>query len=243
MSEIVVARDIAELNLLAAERFVTIAAESTDARGRFTAALSGGSTPKALFRLLASEPCREAVDWDTTVFFFGDERNVPADSEDSNYRMANESLFRPLGIRQENVHRWKTELGGPGAAAADYENEIRSVFGTGIPVFDLVFLGMGTDGHTASLFPGTAALDEKNRIAVANPVPKLDTVRLTLTYPVFNAASNVMFLIAGADKAAVLAHVLGGDEDLRELPSSGIRPASGNLYWYLDEAAATELPR
>lgn len=241
MPEIIVAKDIAELNRLAAERFVSIAAGVIDRNDRITVALSGGSTPKALFRLLASEPFRSEVDWENVLFFFGDERNVPQDSDESNYRMANGNLFLPLNIRAENIFRWKTELNDPVVIAEDYETAIRTAFPGKFPIFDIVFLGMGADGHTASLFPGSSGLDEKDKIAIANPVAKLNTTRLTLTFPVFNAAANVIFLVAGADKASVLARVLEGDTDYHELPSRGIQPTSERLYWYVDAAAAQDL--
>jgi 6-phosphogluconolactonase len=241
MSEIIVGRDIAELNKFAAERFARFAVESINDRGRFTVALSGGSTPKAFFHLLASEPFRSQVDWGNVLFFFGDERNVPLNSEESNYRTARENLFDSLNISKDKVFRWKTELGDPVSIADDYEKTIRAHFDTEPPVFDLILLGMGTDGHTASLFPGTLALDETERIAVPNHVPAMNTVRLTLTYPVINAARNVAFLVAGTDKARVLRRVLEGEEDLHVLPSRGIQPDPGSLIWFIDSNAAAYL--
>jgi len=217
MQEIVVGRDKEELNRLAADKFVEIAAGSVDDRGRFTVALSGGSTPKALNRLLASEAYRDQVSWERVLFFFGDERNVPCDSEDSNFRMANESLLGPLGISKDQYFRWKTELTDPALAATDYEKVLKNNFESMPPTFDLILLGMGPDGHTASLFPGTTALDEGDRMAVANPVPQMNTTRLTLTYPVINAGRNVAFLVAGEDKADMLSRVLNSDADLHDL--------------------------
>lgn len=243
MSEIVVARDLAELNCLAAERFVNIAEESIEKRSRFTVALSGGSTPKALYRLLASEPFRSQVDWENVLFFFGDERNVPPDSSESNFRMANESLFEPLKISSDNIFRWKTELGDSATVADDYENRIRSTFSDEFPEFDLILLGMGLDGHTASLFPDTPALDETKQITFANPVVKLDTTRLTLTFLVINAALNVFFIVAGEEKADTLAKVLESDSDPHKLPARMVDPTSGRLIWYVDSAAATHLSR
>ena len=241
VSEVVVARDLVELSRIAADLFVQVVRDSVAARGRAVVALSGGSTPKALFRLLASDEYRVQVNWDRLLFFFGDERNVPAESQESNYRTANENLFLPLKLSTENIYRWKTELGDASAVAEDYEEAIGSVFADVFPVFDLVFLGMGGDGHTASLFPGTLGLDEKIRVAIANDVPQLATTRFTLTFPVINSAKNVAFLVAGADKAAALERVLEGDSDFHELPSRAVRPRPGNLYWYLDAAAAQGL--
>ncbi|MGH9820324.1 MAG: 6-phosphogluconolactonase [Pyrinomonadaceae bacterium] len=241
MREIIVARDVAELNRFAAEKFIDIAEGAIDQRGRFDVALSGGSTPKALFRLLASEPFRTRVDWDRVLFFFGDERNVPPDSEQSNFRMANEDLFQPLQIRPENIFRWKTEIGDAETVAASYAEVIRTKIQGDVPGFDLIFLGMGSDGHTASLFPHTSGLDEKGRIAIANPVPQLDTTRLTLTYPVINAARNAVFLVVGTDKSRILADVIDGNSDFHDLPSRGVQPTNGRLLWYVDAAAAKDL--
>jgi 6-phosphogluconolactonase len=240
MREIIVARDTAEMNRRATEKFAAMAEESIKDRGRFTISLSGGSTPKALYRLLSAEPDRSTIDWEKVLFFFGDERNVPFDSGESNFRMANESLLSPLGISKDKVFRWKTELADPILAAADYEKVLASNLESIPPVFDLILLGMGPDGHTASLFPGTTALDEKDRMAVANPVPQLDTTRLTLTYPVINAARNVAFLVAGEDKANMLSKVLDSDSDadFHDLPSRGVRPENGKLWWFVDAAAA-----
>jgi len=241
MKEVIVSKDISELSNRAADKLVEISKESIAASGRFTVVLSGGSTPKALFRLLSSETYKHEVGWSKTFFFFGDERNVPPDADESNFRMANENLFMPLGISDEKIFRWKTELGDPSAAADDYESKLRSTFDTKVPIFDLIFLGMGADGHTASLFPHTKALDETGRLAVANPVPQMNMTRLTFTYPLINAAQNVAFLIAGADKADMFAKVVDGTEDLHELPSSGIDPKNGRLFWFADSAAASRL--
>ena len=238
MRKVIVSKDIGELSHGAADKLVEISKESIAANGRFTVALSGGSTPKALFRLLSSDAYKNEVDWSNILFFFGDERNVPPDDEESNFRMANENLFSPLGISDEKIFRWKTELEDLPAAADDYEAKLRSTFDTKMPIFDLIFLGMGPDGHTASLFPHTKALDETGRLTVANTVPQMNTTRLTLTYPVINAARNVAFLVAGADKAEVLAKVIEGNEDFHELPSCGIDPKTGTLFWFVDSATA-----
>ncbi|MEP6848882.1 MAG: 6-phosphogluconolactonase [Acidobacteriota bacterium] len=241
MSEIIIAGDVADLNQLAAKKFVNIAGEAIDQNRHFTVALSGGSTPKAFLHLLASEPFRKQVNWENTLFFFGDERNVPPDHDESNFKMANEALFAPLGIRAENIYRWETELDDPEMIARGYESKLRKAFAAELPVFDLILLGMGADGHTASLFPGTPGLDETNRLAIANPVARLDTVRLTLTYTVINAAANVAFLAAGAEKAEMLARVIEGEADFHMLPARGVKPTFGHLYWFLDAGAAQRL--
>jgi 6-phosphogluconolactonase len=228
-----------ELSRDAAELFMDLAGNATRDNGRFTVALSGGSTPRALYKLLSSSDLRERVDWNKIIFFFGDERCVPPDSPESNYRMAYETLLGPLGIDEANVFRWKAEEASPESAAEKYEAELARSFGTERPAFDLVLLGMGSDGHTASLFPHTAALNEQNRNTMANWVPKLNAYRLTLTYPALNAAANVIFLVSGSDKAAVLRDVLNGPKRPADLPSQGIQPQDGRLTWLIDEAAAS----
>lgn len=220
----------------AARLFVEGAAGAIAERGRFAVALAGGSTPKATYEVLARDHA-EDVDWQNVHAFFGDERTVPPDHEDSNYRMAREALLDivPVG----SVHRMRGEL-PPDEAAALYEEDLKEFFTEVPPVLDLVMLGIGSDGHTASLFPGTAALEVAGRLAMANPVPKLDTTRLTLTAPVLNAAREVRFLVAGADKAEVLAEILEGEADPREYPAKLVRPPGGPT-WMVDRAAAGAL--
>ncbi len=222
-----------------------IAAAAADEFARLkpaTVALSGGNTPRTMYELLAS---RHNIAWDKIQFFFGDERHVPPDDPDSNYRMAHESLLTRVPIPEANVHRVKTENPDAAAAAADYAVEIRNAFRLSdgrFPRFDLVLLGMGPDGHTASLFPGTAALEEKKSLVAANWVEKMHTFRVTLTLPVLNNASNVLFMAGGAEKAAVLKSVLEEQHD-PPFPSQLIQPASGRLVWMVDEAAAKLLKR
>lgn len=238
--------DAGKLFKFAAEKFVEIAAESIRARGQFTVALAGGSTPKSLYQLLAGDVFRNEIDWTKGFFFFGDERNVPLDADDSNFKMANESLFKPLETAEKNIFRWRTELETAEEIAADYESRIVDFFASKrgeFSRFDLILLGMGDDGHTASLFPATRALNESSKIAVANAVEKLETTRLTLTFPVLNAARNVMFLVKGADKAAVLKKVLEGAPLPQQLPSQNVKPADGDLFWLVDDTAAALLSR
>lgn len=236
--KIVVAKNVDELGGMAAREFAAAARASVDARGRFTVALSGGSTPRVLYRSLRDI----SMPWAKTYFFFGDERNVPADGDESNFRLARDELFTPLEIDAGSVCRWLTELQDPEAIALDYEERLREFFSTSasdpFPVFDLILLGMGGDGHTASLFPGTEALDAASRLAVQNPVAQLGTIRFTLTFPVINSARNVVFMVAGADKAQALKEVLEGERQPHLYPSQMVRPAKGNLTWFLDEAAA-----
>jgi 6-phosphogluconolactonase len=242
--------DIEELNNFAAEKFVEIAKEAIEKRGQFTVALAGGSTPKALYELLASDRFKNNIDWSRVYFFFGDERHVPPDDPLSNFRMANESLFEPLKILKKNIFRWMTEEKHAEIVADDYESWIWDFFvkqelltkeSDKEPAFDLVLLGMGADGHTASLFPFTEALGETEKLAVANPVEKLNATRLTLTFPVFNNARNIIFLIAGEEKAEALKAVLEGASEPEKFPSQNIKPENGNLFWLVDERAASLL--
>lgn len=237
MSEVKTFESVEKLNIFAAEQFVEIAKDSIEKRGVFTVALSGGSTPKKLYALLATEPFRSQIEWQKIQFFFGDERFVPKDSEESNYRMANENLFSKVEIPTENIHRFVPENGDAKAVAEMMENEIREVFElkeNKFPQFDLVFLGMGGDGHTASLFPETTALTENERIVVENYVPKFETFRLTFTFPTINNARNIIFLIAGADKAETLHEVLEGKFQPEKFPSQAVKPINGRLIFLTD---------
>lgn len=243
---------IAELNRFAAEKFVETANDSIEKRGRFAVALAGGSTPKSLYRLLSGDKFKDKINWGKVCFFFGDERNVLPDAPESNFRMANENLFKPLQINENNIFRWKTELRNAEEIARDYEKKLRTFFhpdiyprnaAKGSDSFDLILLGMGADGHTASLFPFTDALKIAEgegwvKIAVANPVEKLNATRLTLTFPIINNAKNVIFLVAGAEKAETLREVLEGDFAPEKLPSQNVKPKDGNLFWLLDKNVA-----
>lgn len=223
--------NLEQLNTFAAQKFVEIANESIEKRGCFTVALSGGSTPKSIYKLLKSENFRNRIDWKKVFFFFGDERYVMPNNKESNFRTANYFMFTSLKIRlQGNVFRWLTELKNPKETAEFCEEHIKDFF-KGFPRFDLIFLGMGADGHTASLFPHTQALHETERIAVENWVEKLQTWRFTLTFPTINNARNIIFLIAGADKAKTLREVLEGEFNPDKLPSQMVKPVDGNLLF------------
>jgi len=227
----------------AAEEFVGAARAAIGAQGRFTVALSGGSTPKALYSLLASNYADFV--WNRVFLFFGDERHVPPTDAESNYRMVEESLLTKIAIPSENVFRVPAENPDASAAAAEYEAQLRRFFeikSGEFPRFDLILLGVGPDGHTASLFPDSAALDEQSRLVVANWVAKFNTHRITLTFPVLNRAAEVMFLASGADKAEMLHQVLEG-KNAPPLPSQRVEPSDGKLLWILDEAAASKLTR
>jgi 6-phosphogluconolactonase len=244
--EYTVQPDARALAARAAEQFTQAAERAASERGRARIAISGGSTPKAAFALLAdaSQPWRGRMPWDRLELFWVDERCVPPDDADSNYRMTREALLDKVPLKPAQVHRMEGEV-EPQVAASRYEALLRDSFrleGAESPRFDLVALGMGPDGHTASLFPHTEAIHEMSRLVTANHVPQKDTWRLTLTWPVINNASSVFFLIGGADKAPVLGEVLLGAQDPERLPSQLIWPASGILTLILDQAAAALLP-
>ncbi|MEO6724948.1 MAG: 6-phosphogluconolactonase [Blastocatellia bacterium] len=241
MNELEIYDNAKELAWAAAMRFASLAEQAIQERGRFAVALSGGSTPKAMFSILAGKPFADALPWQGIYFFWGDERCVPPDHADSNYRMANETLLSKIAVPRENIFCIPAEDEDHDRAAANYSDTIGQFFNSDLPRFDLVFLGMGADGHTASLFPGTTALQFEDRIAVANHVEKFQTYRITLTAAAINNAENVIFLIAGEDKAAILKEVLEGDRQPEKYPSQLIHPVNGQLLWMLDEAAAAEL--
>ncbi|MGI8410593.1 MAG: 6-phosphogluconolactonase [Pyrinomonadaceae bacterium] len=225
-----------ELSITAAELFIEIANDAIEKSGRFTVALSGGSTPKAMYRKLVSSN----LDWKRVFFFFGDERNVPPGDERSNFLMAENVLFKPLKLCEENIYRWQTEFGVPEKITTDYSKTIQSFF-QGFPRFDLMLLGLGTDGHTASLFPDTDALNEQSEIAVANWVKSMNEYRFTLTFPVINNASNVVFLVSGKEKAAILKNVFDDRIFPKLLPAQLVNPKDGTLFWLIDKPAAALL--
>jgi 6-phosphogluconolactonase len=250
-AQVRVYRDPEELALKAARRFARLADQYVIGCGRFTVALSGGSTPKAMFSVLAAGPFLDTVPWSSIYFFWGDERCVPPDHSDSNYRMTNEVLLSKVPVPPENVFRILAEMPDPERAAQDYAATLTRFFLAGpganrigtaplsnVPRFDLVFLGMGPDGHTASLFPHTTALQAGEQIAVANYVEKFKAHRITLTAATINNARNVTFLAAGEDKADTLKNVLEGSYQPDLYPSQLIRPRNGTLLWMVDEAAA-----
>jgi 6-phosphogluconolactonase len=241
MKDIIIARDSEELNRIAAEKFISIGREAIEQNDKFTVSLAGGSTPKSVYKLLASKDFRPQIDWQKVFFFFGDERNVSIDSDESNFRMANESILKPLQISPENIFRWETEIEEAEKIAENYEKTIAGFFNLAeneLPRFDLILLGMGDDGHTASLFPYTEGLRETGRIAVVNFVEKFDTNRLTFTFSTINNAANVVFLINGANKANPLKEVLEGESQPEKFPSQNINPKNGNLFWLVDNQAA-----
>jgi 6-phosphogluconolactonase len=227
----------------AADEVLRAAAEAIAQRGRFTIALSGGSTPRNMFALIAANASGN-LPWEKMFFFWGDERHVPPNDPESNYRMAKETLLSKVPVPSANIFPVPSENPDAAAAAQAYEETLRKFFAVSagdFPRFDLILLGMGPDGHTASLFPETAALQEKSRLVVANWVEKMQTSRITFTLPVLNAARCVAFLVSGADKAPVLHEVLEGKAPGEKYPSKLVQPTDGKLIWFVDRAAASEL--
>ncbi|MGI4829674.1 MAG: 6-phosphogluconolactonase [Janthinobacterium lividum] len=235
-----------ELALASARLFASKVQESVGKRGLARVALSGGSTPQAMFKLLAdpAHPFANTIPWDKIQLFWVDERCVPPDNPESNYGICKKLLLDEVAIPPANVHRMEGEL-DPEEAASRYESTLRNTLkleGAESPAFDLLLLGMGDDGHTASLFPHTEALNEIGRLCVANHVPQKDTWRISLTFPVINQASEVAFQLAGAAKTDVVAEVFTGPRDIERLPSQLIRPTTGRLLVQMDEIAAAKLP-
>jgi 6-phosphogluconolactonase len=232
--ETVVASDAADLAGRVAERFLAAAGATA---GTFSVVLSGGSTPRRLYERLATPPFRSAVRWDAIELFFGDERAVPPEHPDSNYRMVREALLSKVAVR---AHRMRAETG----EAQAYEQLLRERIDAqrgGVPILDLVLLGVGADGHTASLFPGTRALDERARLVVMNEVSQLHTRRMTVTYPLLNEARRVWVLAPGADKREIVSRCLAARDEpdvVHRLPVLGVRPRDGELVWWLDAASA-----
>ena len=241
MPEVRTFRSLEQLSRAAAEHFV-MRARGRAMRGRiFAAALSGGKTPQAFLKLLASPKFSARLPWEDTHVFQVDERCVPPDDPQSNYRMIRESLLAPVPAAAAHFHRLKAEKPDREAASAEYAAEIGKTLAPAsgqAPRFDLIFLGMGPDGHTASLFPGSRALAERGRWVCPNYVEKLQAHRLTLTFPVLNAASEVVFLVSGPDKAEALRQVLEGPRNPELYPAQGVDPVNGKVTWLVDDAAA-----
>ena len=239
MSDLRVCADAAELAQVGAQYFIKLAEGAIAAQGRFSVALSGGSTPRDMYQRLAEE-FSSRLDWSSVYVFWGDERCVPPDHADSNYRMAHESLLDHLPIPPGHIHRMRGEI-PPEQVAVEYEQTLRVFFGESSPArFDLAVLGLGEDGHTASLFPGTAALHEQARWVIAHEVRRLGAWRITLTPVILNAAAHVVFVVSGAKKAAILREVRSGPYRPDTLPAQIINPTIGNLLWLVDRSVAIE---
>ena len=243
--EIRILPDGAAIARRAAQEFVQAAASAVRERGSFNVVLSGGSTPKALYRLLVNDPAlRSQVPWDKIRLFFGDERHVPPDHPDSNFRMATEAMISKSPLKPEQVTRIKGDYPDADRAALEYEKDLREYFKLKdgeYPRFDLVLAGMGNEGHTLSLFPGTKALHADTRIVVRNWVGKLCTERITLTAPAASNAARIIFMVTGADKALALKGVLEGPYEPEQLPAQLLQPKNGKLLWLVDAAAGSML--
>lgn len=238
--------DAEAVSRAAAQEFVELARTAIADRGRFCVALSGGSTPRRMYEILSEGPRWAQLDWRRVEVFWGDERAVPPEHPDSNYGVAAAVLLGKLGVPVDRVHRVHGELADPEQAAALYQDELARVFATPVeglpPIFDLILLGMGPDGHTASLFPFSQALTERRRWVVGYTVPRLGKKRITMTFPILNRAAEVRLLVTGADKAGVLREALAGPRDPERLPVQAVVPEGGRLVWLVDRAAAAELP-
>jgi 6-phosphogluconolactonase len=222
-----------------AEELARAAAEYFVARCGRSVALSGGSTPKTMFEVLARS-LADQVEWSKVHFFWSDERHVPPDDPESNYRMANEALLSHVPVPAGNIHRIRCENPSAEEAASEYEQTLIDVTGSALPRLDLVLLGLGADGHTASIFPGSEVLRETRRLVAAPWVEKLNTHRITMTLPLLNNAASVVFLVSGAEKAEIVREVLEGEE---KYPAQAVKPANGELLWMLDKDAAAKLTR
>jgi 6-phosphogluconolactonase len=241
---VTVLADAGEVARAGADAFETLASEAVASRGVFRAALAGGSTPMALYRILGERGAGAGLDWSRTWLFMGDERHVPPHHADSNYGRVSAALLSSVTLPPSHVVRFEAEVDDVDAVAARYERRVREAFGLEageLPRFDLVLLGMGADGHTASLFPGTAALRDTTRLATANWVESMGSFRFTLTPPVINAAARVVFLVTGAEKADALRDVLEGNPSPERLPAQLVCPHDGYVLWLVDRAAASKL--
>lgn len=245
MNKIQIYQTLNELIRAAADQFISTASTAIKNQGQFSVVLSGGSTPLPLYKSLAEDPV-DLLAWDKIHFFWGDERPVPADHPDSNFKQADQFLLKLRPIPPENIHRIQGEL-PPAEAARIYQEEISTWFRQSPPRFDLVLLGMGNDGHTASLFPKTDLVcsDRSNpeQLVAANWVPQLDTWRITFTHHLINAAKNILFLVAGKDKTSPLKQVLEGQYNPEIYPAQLIDPKQGFLSWYIDRDAAAALSK
>lgn len=229
--------DANELSLRAAEAAVKLINDSVRAHGRFSFALAGGNTPRTLYHFLASQ-FRDQIPWTKVHVFWGDERYVPPGDPQSNYRMARETFLDHVPCPAGNVHPMPMHFSEPDLAAKDYEKTLRGYFSNEWPQFDLVLLGLGEEGHTASLFPRSPALEEKRRWVIAVKAPAKPPLRLTLTLPVLTHAANIHFLVAGSNKAQALHQILTGSPDPKNYPAAGVRPVQGTVIWWVDRQAA-----
>ena len=239
MSKVHVFSDSETLAHDAAQQIIEMAARSIASHNYFSIALAGGRTPRILYRLLTKDPYSSQIDWENVHIFWGDERYVLPESIDSNYRMVKESLLSLISIPSKNVHPYNTRL-SPHSCAVDYEKKIQHHFKLDdqrLPCFDCILLGLGADGHTASLFPDSNSLDEQKRLVIADYVEKLRNYRLTLSLPVINNANVILFLVSGEEKSNILVQVLSGKQKDKSIPATLVVPKDGTLIWLIDEVA------
>lgn len=237
--------DADQLARSVAERVVALAGDTVSRKGSCVIALAGGSTPKRLYQLLATDEFRDQIDWSSLHIFVSDERHVPLDHPESNFGMAQETLLTHVSVPDDQVHSVGVDF-TPADAAAAYEHAIRTALnasGDDVPQFDLILLGIGGDGHTASLFPGTAALEVRDRLVAENWVPQQDSMRISFTIPLLQAARETILMATGEDKADAVARTIEGEPDLNETPSQLLRDAQGPVIFALDRAAASKLSR
>lgn len=238
---IAIFNDLEALSKATADFICKAAKKNIDAKGRFTLVLSGGETPKQTYFFLASREFRDRIDWEKVLIFFGDERYVPPDDVNSNYHTADEILLVEVPIRDENVFPIPTDS-TPEKDALKYEAQLKNIFRGAFPSFDLILLGLGENGHTASLFPHTDILNEKTRWVKNVLVKELNTERISLTAAAINSSKQIMFLVSGENKANVVNNILNGKRNPEEFPAQFIQPSNGELFWFLDKAAADKLP-
>ncbi|MEJ2635826.1 MAG: 6-phosphogluconolactonase [Calditrichia bacterium] len=232
--------DREEMSRAAADFFVQTAKEAVEAHGRFIVALSGGSTPKETYRILAQAPFKQQVPWEKTYIFWGDERCVPWDDPRSNAHMTYDTLLKYVTVPSKHIFRMQCAL-SPKEAASQYEAVLHQLFDGDQPRFDLIFLGLGENGHTASLFPNSEVLTEKSRLVSEVYLPELEMYRITFTAYLINQAANVAFLVSGKKKSEILPKVIEGPRKPEELPAQLIEPLEGEIYWFIDQAAASGL--
>lgn len=242
MGQLHIAKDSVQLSTDLAEWIGNYINEVLTKKDRFTFVLSGGSTPKLLYTLLAAKPYNESIPWEKVHFFWGDERAVPFEDSRNNAKMAYDELLDKVGVKAENIHVMRTDIGAQ-ESAAEYEKTLRQYFEGEETTFDFVLLGMGDDGHTLSLFPGTSVIHEKDAWVTSFFLPAQDMYRITLTAPVVNHSAAVVFLAVGTGKAETLKHVLEGEFEPDTYPSQVINPTKGELHWFIDEAAAADLKK
>ena len=232
--------DVETMSHEAAKVFADFSKKYISSQGRFVAALSGGDTPKRFYQILATDKYCTSIEWSKIHFFWVDERCVPKESESSNFRLSFDHLISRISIPDANIHRIKGDF-GPEKGAQDYADELKNFFGVGLPIFDLILLGMGEDGHTASLFPGSKSLDEKKRLVISVYAEEMN--RITLTLPVLNSARHILFLVSGQSKKQVLNDILVDNERRKNYPAGLVQPVHGDLLWLIDEAAAGKFKR